>query len=48
MARAEIERTRLEMSGTIDAISERLDPDVIARNAKDSVHQAVSEKMGET
>ncbi|HXT38147.1 MAG TPA: DUF3618 domain-containing protein [Chloroflexota bacterium] len=48
VTRAEIERTRLEMSGTIDAISERLDPDVVARNAKDSVRQAVTEKMEET
>jgi len=48
VTRAAIEQTRLEMSGTIDAISERLDPDVIARNAKDSVRQAVSEKVEET
>lgn len=48
MTRAEIERTRMEMSGTIDAISERLDPQVVAQKARDSVREAAMEKAAET
>jgi len=35
-AREEIERTRAEMTGTIDAIQDRLDPEVLSEQAKDT------------
>ncbi len=35
--RRDIERTRAEMSGTIDAIREKLDPDVLKARAKDKL-----------
>src|SRR5437764_11602332 len=38
MAREDIEFTRAEMSGTIDAIQDRLDPEVLSEQAKDTAH----------
>jgi hypothetical protein len=38
MARADIELTRAEMSSTIDAIQDRLDPEVLSEQAKDTAH----------
>src|SRR5437588_8647877 len=38
--RAEIENTRSEMSGTIDAIQEKLSPSNLAQQAKDTVRDA--------
>lgn len=38
MAREDIEFTRAEMSTTIDAIQDRLDPDVLSEQAKDTAH----------
>jgi hypothetical protein len=40
---AEIEQTRTEMSGTIDAIQQRLNPDTLAEQAKDAAREAVEE-----
>jgi hypothetical protein len=37
-AREEIELTRADMTDTIEAIQERLDPDVLAEQAKDTAH----------
>jgi len=44
-AREAIERTRGQMSGMIDAISERLNPQVLARQAKAAVHDATIGKV---
>src|ERR1051326_9076146 len=38
MAREDIEFTRAEMSTTIDAIQDRLDPEVLSEQAKDTAH----------
>src|SRR5690349_12218503 len=38
MAREDIEFTRAEMSSTIDAIQDRLDPEVLSEQAKDTAH----------
>jgi len=38
--RAQIEQTRAEMSETIDAIKEKLNPEVLVQQAKDSVREA--------
>ncbi len=43
--RADIERTRDDLSETIDAIQDRLRPSNIASNAASSVRQAASERM---
>jgi len=40
---AEIEQTRTEMSGTIDAIQQRLSPDTLAEQAKEAAREAVEE-----
>jgi len=40
---AEIEQTRSEMSGTIDAIQQRLNPDNLSEQAKDAAREAVEE-----
>jgi ElaB/YqjD/DUF883 family membrane-anchored ribosome-binding protein len=40
--RAEIEQTRAEMSGTIDAIQERLRPETLAEQAKEAAAEAAS------
>jgi len=40
---AEIEQTRTEMSGTIDAIQQRLSPDNLAEQAKEAAREAVEE-----
>jgi ElaB/YqjD/DUF883 family membrane-anchored ribosome-binding protein len=40
VARAQIEQTRAEMSGTIDAIKERLNPEHLVQQAKESVREA--------
>jgi hypothetical protein len=37
-AREEIEQTRAEMTSTIDAIQDRLDPEVLSEQAKDTAH----------
>ena len=37
-AREDIERTRAEMTTTIDAIQDRLDPEVLSEQAKDTAH----------
>ena len=37
-ARQEIEQTRAEMSSTIDAIQDRLDPELLSEQAKDTAH----------
>ena len=37
-AREEIELTRAEMTSTIDAIQDRLDPEVLSEHAKDTAH----------
>lgn len=37
-AREDIEQTRAEMSSTIDAIQDRLDPEVLSEQAKDTAH----------
>ena len=44
-AREEIERTRGQMSDTIDEISERLDPQVLAQQAKSAVRHATIGKL---
>jgi hypothetical protein len=44
-AKEEIERTRERMSGTIDAISERLDPQTLKQQAKDAVRDATIGKV---
>ncbi|HXT34870.1 MAG TPA: DUF3618 domain-containing protein [Chloroflexota bacterium] len=44
-AREEIERTRGQMSDTIDEISERLDPHVLAQQAKSAVRSATIGKL---
>ena len=41
--RVEIEQTRTEMSGTIDAIQQRLAPDVLADQAKELAHDAADQ-----
>jgi ElaB/YqjD/DUF883 family membrane-anchored ribosome-binding protein len=41
--RVEIEQTRTEMSGTIDAIQQRLAPDVLAEQAKDVARDATEQ-----
>jgi Protein of unknown function (DUF3618) len=38
MAREDIESTRAELSSTIDAIQDRLDPEVLSEQAKDTAH----------
>jgi hypothetical protein len=38
--RGDIEQTRVEMSGTIDAIQEKLDPEVLQEQAKDTIREA--------
>ena len=38
--RGEIEQTRAEMSGTIDAIQDKLDPEVLQEQAKDTIREA--------
>lgn len=43
--RAGIEQTRAEMSGTLDAIQNRLSPDTLAQQAKDAVHDATVGKV---
>jgi len=43
---AEIEQTRTEMSGTIDAIQQRLSPDNLAEQAKEAAREAVEEAKG--
>jgi len=40
VTRARIEQTRSEMGDTIDAIKEKLNPDVLVQQAKDSVREA--------
>src|SRR3954447_21893141 len=40
---AEIEQTRAEMSGTIDAIQQRLNPDTLGEQAKEAAREAVEE-----
>jgi hypothetical protein len=47
MARVQIEETRGEMSGTINAIQERLNPQTLAQQAKDAVQEAAQEKVGQ-
>jgi len=37
-ARADIEQTRADMSSTIDAIQDKLDPEVLSEQAKDTAH----------
>jgi gas vesicle protein len=37
-AREDIERTRADMTSTIDAIQDRLDPEVLSEQAKDTAH----------
>ena len=37
-AREDIEQTRAEMSSTIDAIQDKLDPEVLSEQAKDTAH----------
>jgi ElaB/YqjD/DUF883 family membrane-anchored ribosome-binding protein len=44
--REEIARTRAEMSSTIDAIQERLDPERLVEQAKDAAQTAVQETKG--
>jgi len=44
-ARQEIERTRGQMSETIDQISERLDPEVLTQQAKSAVRNATIGKL---
>lgn len=43
--RAEIEHTRQEMSATIDAIQQKLSPDTLAQQAKDTVREATIGKV---
>jgi ElaB/YqjD/DUF883 family membrane-anchored ribosome-binding protein len=38
--RGDIEQTRAEMSGTIDAIQDKLDPEVLQEQAKDTIREA--------
>ena len=38
--RGDIEQTRAEMAGTIDAIQEKLDPEVLQEQAKDTIREA--------
>ncbi len=42
--RAEIEQTRVELSGTIDAIQERLSPDNLKEQAKDRLRETAVAK----
>ncbi len=42
--RAEIEETRVELSGTVDAIQERLSPDNLKEQAKDRLREAAVAK----
>lgn len=44
-ARAQIEHTRAEMSETIDAIQERLNPQVLVEQAKGAAQEAAQEKV---
>jgi hypothetical protein len=44
--REDIAQTRAEMSGTIDAIQERLDPQRLVGDAKDAAKEAVQETTG--
>lgn len=44
-ARAQIAQTRTEMSGTIDALTERLNPQRLADQARDTVQEAVHERV---
>src|SRR5215203_252299 len=41
--RVEIEQTRTEMSGTIDAIQQKLAPDVLTEQAKDVAREATDQ-----
>ena len=43
--RAQIEQTRAEMSGTIDALTEKLNPQRLADQARDTVQDAVHERL---
>ena len=45
LIKANIERTRDNMSGTIDEIQERLNPSNLVQQAKDSVREAAAEKV---
>jgi hypothetical protein len=38
IAREEIEQTRADMTGTIEAIQDKLDPEVLSEHAKDTAH----------
>ncbi len=45
LTRAEIEQTRAEMSETIAAIQEKLNPDILIQQAKDTMHDATIGKV---
>jgi ElaB/YqjD/DUF883 family membrane-anchored ribosome-binding protein len=45
--RVEIEQTRTEMSGTIDAIQDKLDPQVLTEQAKDAVQDVADHAIQE-
>jgi hypothetical protein len=45
IARAEIEQTRAEMSETIDALQERLRPEVLKEQAKETAQHVAQEKV---
>ena len=45
--RVEIEQTRTEMSGTIDAIQDKLDPEVLTEQAKDAVRDVTDHAVQE-
>jgi hypothetical protein len=46
--RGDIEQTRANMGGTIDAIQERLSPERLTQQAKDAVHDATIGKVSQT
>ena len=46
-AREEIELTRAEMTSTIDAIQDRLDPEVLSEQAKDTAHDVTDHAIRE-
>ncbi len=45
--RVEIEQTRTEMSGTLEAIGQKLSPDVLAEQAKDAAREAAQHAVRE-
>ena len=45
--RGDIEQTRTEMSGTIDAIQDRLDPEVLSEQAKDTAQEVADRAIAQ-